>query len=449
MALLTPASIRQWLVRYRSLVAGAISAILGRWLSVGGIFLLTVSGARMLPASEFGRFSIALSFSVICGLLAPLGSDFLVLRSVARASKRTAPTEPTFALGALTLLVLMSTAILAVAALLLIGHLIDLVWFVGTGWGLCVGVRRYASALLRAQGKFTSSNIFAGGTSLIGGLAIIWVQHRLAPSTAGTTLQWVSTFIISEAALAALALGLALAPYRGQLMRAAVWARPRRLVSMCRISLPLMVWSVASQLREMSAWVLGVVTFSANVAHFSVAYRVAQFVFLPSIVSSGILMPLLARGYQREDSEEVAAVRLGSVGIAVACTLIFAVVFIGGPHVFSFVFGKGFAGSFQLAVIIALGQVGMAWLGLADQGLAVVGKHDAALTVTLIVGVGGLAVAALAVRETGSLVVFASILAAANFLRCLVSSTILRRRLNFSVSPAVWIVDRARTLIVR
>jgi O-antigen/teichoic acid export membrane protein len=265
--------------------------------------MLTAALGRSLGSVGFGSLYVAMSLCAIFGVLVDFGLDQQLVRAVARQHELAS----TYLVNSITIRLLLATV--AYAGVLLVsaylGYSEELRWIIGV---YCLVLfLNGASASLTAVYQAIQSVLHAAVATVFEKCAIAALALVMLGTGHGT-------LAVACVFVAGAVLGLA---WRGVFIvkRIPHWSAPeRRTLKMLVVgALPFFLyWALGSVYYRIDVILLTKLTAPAVVGWYGAAYRLFDtLVFLPGIVSSAVLFPIIARLSLRPRVELRGAVQRG------------------------------------------------------------------------------------------------------------------------------------------
>lgn len=320
----------------------ALSALLG--------FAIATWIARSLGEDDFGRYSLAVAWTVTVIPLAEIGLNTLVMRDAASGGRAAhllrAALTTKLAVGLPIALLLIAAAPWAVGSA---GE--PAVDALRAGAGLLLATLFYSAfcAVLRADGR--EGALFAlnvGGQSLL--LAgVVWLCARGAGPA--LLVAWAGV----AKALQAVASGVAWRSLRGESADALPeWPRLHDIVPLARRGLPFAAAGVVATLSlRLGTLVLGLLAGPAPAALYAAAHRVVELArFLPGAWQTTLLPAIAQRRASGLPTD--ALLRRGRVGLAGVALATVALAGLAGGALLAGLFGESFRAGASTFVWLAL-----------------------------------------------------------------------------------------------
>ena len=375
----------------RMLVSGAAIGGSIKLAGVGLAFLVFLVLSRATTPEEFGIFASAFSLATILGFVAPLGQHTAILRfwpafdetrGRPAASRATARGLALTAFGVTVVLVLFAVLALSPPKVDAFGE--------GGGIYLWTGIMAAAFAL----SEFSVAALRARGL-LAGALGPREVGWRLA--VIGTVLLLPHP-LSGSAAMMIVALGLvAMTLPQMSVVAAEVWRyRRERLPSEDRAAMQHAMWGLTALagVNQISAHgttiVIGFVLGPTAAGAFFAADRLAKLLTIALIGVNQIAGPMLARSYHAGRMDEVRLIASVASLLASAAAFIGAGLYIYAGHFILGLFDPNYADFYPILLILALGQVVNAGLGVNGLLLSLAGKERTLFVIMAVWGIGGI-----------------------------------------------------------
>jgi O-antigen/teichoic acid export membrane protein len=346
-------------------------------LSVALLFFTQVFAARLLTRDEFGTYSLAASVFATVALICQLGLPHSMLR---RAS---AALSHHHGGGARNEIV--SAFVLATGAAIVIGVLIGsplgeealeglfsetgvaaLAALIGIRTGLRI-LENLAPEALRAFRDFFRVSLYDGFLANL--LFVIALAAILASDREVDASDVMLVSVVTAA--------VALLP--------ALWAIHRKLRTLehepLRIhnSIEPAMWLTTvgrALLAQLDLLIVGILATSAQVATYSVPFRLALFVGFPLILVNQVVPPLIASWHAGGASQRLDRTLRATAGLAFLLSVaIFVVYVIGGQTIISELFGAKYEDGYTVLLILSAGQVVQTFAGSCGFALMMTGHQ--------------------------------------------------------------------------
>jgi O-antigen/teichoic acid export membrane protein len=353
---------------------------IGQLAAVLSAFLLTLVGARLLPAEDFGALSWALSWLTYLAVLAQFGLTQL-------ATIDFAGDDPAARSGLLRRLLGAQGIGLAAVGVLWWGLIGPLAAATGTPpeayrpLVLVVGLWLPAAAVgpvvvnaLRARGRFGLSLAFG---EHVRRLVLIGVLVVLAAATAGlsvrTALWWavgIETVVYLVGVLVLVGVVRGSGGRHAHDAGSSPWRLLRRggaftLASLASVTVP-----------QAGIWLLAALAPVQEVAVFSVAVRIAVLFAVPTAIGMRTLAPRVAAasaaGRLPALQAPIRRFAVWSTAVTAAAVLVLAV---AGDRLLPAVFGDGYEAALAPALLMSAGVVVNAWTGPCSVVLSHAGQQ--------------------------------------------------------------------------
>lgn len=390
------------------LLQGASWSLFGKVSVVLIGLMVNILVARLLPPADAGRYFLLSSFVGFGTLLATCGLPQVVVRVVADAMGR-----EQFTLVKKMLIKVFALAILASAILLILSLLLGAELFAAYDLpgdvALCVVVALWvaANAQLRLMSEafrgfkdIRLASIFSGmnyggvigGVSLISFLAFF---HWYGGTRLDKVVLLSLVSVLIPCLLGAIFLGSALKRLPSPDFAAArTSGMPTASYSFLLLSaLPLLVTMLVNYFLSFGdIWILGKTGNSEDIAYYAIAARMVMIVALPLMAINGVVAPVIAEHYGRDELRKVERSIRKMTSIAflgsTVCVLIFMV---AGRQILSGIFGDFYQQGFMILLALSLGQLCNVWAGSCAISLSMTGHLRALLVCTLVAGASMLA----------------------------------------------------------
>jgi O-antigen/teichoic acid export membrane protein len=337
----------------------------GQLVAVSSAFLLTVVGARLLPADDFGALSWALSWLALLAVLAQSGLTQVSTIAFAREDAAAGRVLLWRLLGALavgvTAVVLLWTAALGPLA-------------AGTGtptavyrplvlvvalWVPVAAVGPVLADVLRARARFGLALLLGEHVRRVVLVGVLVAAAGASHAPSLRTLLWWAVGIETAVYLAGLlvVVGVVGAPAPGT-VAASPWRLLRRgssftLATLASVTVP-----------QAGVWLLATLAPVGQVAVFAVAVRIAVLLAVPTAIVMRTLAPRIASAAATGRLAELQAPIRRTASWSTAVTALAVLVLAAaGPWLVPAVFGPGYAGALAPALVMCVGVLVNAWTG--------------------------------------------------------------------------------------
>jgi len=378
-------------------------------IAIVGYLALNSLASRLLGPADFGYFVIALTVATLVGQLGLAGVHRSGLREAARldTDDEEGLRELRRGVRAVSLTTLPAAAVAcgAVTFVLAGAYNSPTRWSVALAMVLLVmlgGQQRVVANFLRGLGQTRLASLLEGRS---GGAAVAVAQAALLALVLVLAPQWGL-----PGALGAAALGYAIPVLLARRRLGSRWRHLRvrgRLLGDLRAVLR-RDWrftsnQVATQLNSsVELWIAGVVLSSVDTSLFGAAQRLAFLLVVPLSSLQVVFAPAVARLIGSHDSTEAERLlRTGST-LASAVTVLFwlPMVAVPGP-LLGVVFGAAFEPAALVLVLLAVGYLANAFVGLCGTALIMSHHEGAVATMNWVAAISRVAVGLAAAAAFG------------------------------------------------
>jgi O-antigen/teichoic acid export membrane protein len=404
------------------LLDGALWVGLTRLFGIGTTVLLNVLLAKLLDPADFGVFMLVASLSAFCSSLGMFGLNGALVRFISENLGLGDRIAAVTVLWRGMRLAFISTGIVAIAAWLVLGTwgealfgLPDAAWIAAmiAFTMLLLTFSQLIAESLRGFHELRMASLLSGGQS--GGLAgnlVFLALLSILVCTESPTLNSVLG-LNAAALLVVLPLGFiglrsvtrkiieTTAPQNTTILPAGVATiEYSTLVATC---LPLMLVGVASfASTQADVWIAGSCFSHDDLALYTAARRLMLIMAMPlQVAMLTVLASIPQLSSQRRLTELQRLLRSASMVAVVPSLIAISVLLLWGETILSWMFGDFYRGAFQPLLILGVGQVLLAWFGLAHFTLAMTGRQRPLLIVSLITAAALMICGPLAARKWG------------------------------------------------
>lgn len=149
-------------------------------------------------------------------------------------------------------------------------------------------------------------------------------------------------------------------------------------------------------------WILGMFRSPDEVAIYGAAGKLMQLVYLPMLVVSAALPPIIAQLYAQKKTVQLEySLRFAASLAAVPAILVLIVLTIWGGPILASLFGEFYAAGALVLLILNFGQLANAWTGACVQLLVMTGHQKALLVFSMAAGLLALGLAWLTAPRFG------------------------------------------------
>jgi O-antigen/teichoic acid export membrane protein len=369
-----------------SIVSGSIKSMGTR---VAGLLVALLSQlylARLLGVSEFGRYAIALGWTMLLVILVRRGLDDMAVRMATHYWEEGQRGELAglirYAVRTMTITWLALVGV-AAAAKLILGDLGS-----GFSWPMIVAVALTVfplailglySALLLVSGRVIASQAFeqvCRPLVLIGLLVLI--QALLTGPFLAATAMFLTAASVGTAMIAARWV------WRRAFRGAEISAITAHLGEWHSVSASFVVMAVAQEgLNQAGVLLLGIVGTNVEAAHFSAAWRYNSFLAFGLVAVAAVSGPRIASAYRRSDRAELASIVRTGARISLGFAAIGALVLVFFGRTLLALFGLSFTGAYPALLILLVGSLANASTGAVSYLLSLTGSHQVTAKVIL------------------------------------------------------------------
>jgi O-antigen/teichoic acid export membrane protein len=349
-------------------------------------FLAHVVLSRVLGASEYGHYVIALGWAMVLVLPARLGLDNSVLRfaTVYREQGRMGDLRGLifFSLAAIALTSLSIAATLLLARGVGLGPLRPISSTLLTGVALLIpfsALIGWLSSLVRTANRIFASQFYDQVLRPLLFIAAIGVVVLT-----GRRLDAGSAMVLTAATVGIAAVGLAIytrAAFAGLSAARISFARRHEWLSVSWILF--LTAAVQELLNQVDIILLGLVADATQAAHFAAAWRLASLVPFGLIAIATVSAPLIASAHSRGDLGELARiVRLNARFASLSALILALALGISGRFALT-LFGPGFEAAYPTLLILLAGGLVNSFTGSVGYCLTLTGHQREALIILI------------------------------------------------------------------
>lgn len=369
------------------ILRGGLVSMSVRVCGLGLAFLSQILLSRMLGASQYGSYVIALGWAMVLAILARLGLDNSALRfaTIYREEGRAADFR---GLVAFSLTAISGLSFLIAAVLLTAKH-IGLVPLQPIDWPLIMGVASlvlgsallgWLSILIRTANRIFASQFYEQvlrPTLLIFAVA--------ATVLAGRALDASRAMILTSATVAIATVGIAfhvrtafssVAPARPSFEHRREWLSVSWVL--------FLIAAIQEVLNQIDLILLGILGNATQAAHFAAAWRVASLVPFGLVAMATVSGPLIASAHNRGDLGELARIARVNARFSTLFAVILAVLLAIAGRTLLGLFGPGFDGAFPALLILLGGGLVNSFTGSVGYYLILTGHQKGALAIILV-----------------------------------------------------------------
>jgi len=350
---------------------------IGYPLSVALLFFTQVLAARLLTRDEFGTYSLAVSIFATLALICQLGLPHSMLRRASAALSQHR--------GGGARNEIVSAFVLATGAAIVIGLIIGsplgeealeglfsetgvaaLAALIGIRTGLRI-LENLAPEALRAFRDFLRVSLYDGFLA-----NLLFVIALVAILASDRKVDASDVMLVSVVTAA-----VALLP--------ALWAIHRKLRTLqhepLRIhnSIEPAMWLTTvgrALLAQLDLLIVGIVATSAQVATYSVPFRLALFVGFPLILVNQVVPPLIASWHAGGASQRLDRTLRATAGLAFLLSVAILVIYVVGGHtIITELFGAKYEDGYTVLLILSAGQVVQTYAGSCGFALMMTGHQ--------------------------------------------------------------------------
>jgi O-antigen/teichoic acid export membrane protein len=345
----------------RTIASGTAWSGFGRFGVLGFGLIGQALTARLLVPSDFGAYSLLLSWSGWVALVAQLGLPQSTVRHIARANSVSGTSKARSAIAASVKFALLAATSAAVLTIWPLGPLIGRafpdarVMAVLGLFAALVGVRlleNIAPELFRGLRDFRSGSLYGGFLSAAF-LCVLTVGAVLWMGTAGLDVALVITIAASIAALAAAAVTL--------------WRRAKALPVAPRSALfgagllspAIWIASVINySITQLDLWVVGAMGNGEDIALYSAAFRLSTLVTVPLAIVNFVVPPLVVQLLAKKQPGrlQLAVQTVTTIAGAPAFFALLALAILG-PQVSGLVYGDFYASAGLPLALLTIGKI--------------------------------------------------------------------------------------------
>ncbi len=368
----------------REVIGNSVTSMTVRVLGVGIAFLSQIILSRMLGASQFGSYVIALGWAMVLVIPARLGLDNSVLR-YATIYREQGRAEDFRGLVVLSLACMAASSLLIGSALLVAkgagaGLLSPIGWVMLAGVILLVpfsAILGWFSSLVRTANHIFAAQFYEQAlrpTLLILALGLLALVERRPD--AGQAM------LITSVAVGVAAVGIAVharGAFPTMHHARASFEHRREWLS---VSWVLFLLAAAQELlNQIDVILLGILGSATQAAHFAAAWRLASLVPFGLVAIVTVSGPLIASAHHRGEMTELARIATLNARFSTLFAIAMAVLLalLGRPALG--LFGPGFADAYPALMVLLAGGLVNSFTGSVGYLLIMTGHQRGALVI--------------------------------------------------------------------
>lgn len=372
----------------RGQVGGAATIVPTSLLSMGirvfGLLIALATQAylsRLLGVAEFGRYAIALGWTMLLVIVARRGLDDMALRvathyiedgSTGHLAGLVRYAVRTMA-GAVLAMLAIAVAVKFAAPGLAAGFSWPMILSVAMAV-LSLAMLGFYSALLLSSGRVAASQAFEQVWRPIILILLLFASHLLwnGPGSADTAMALTAASLVAAVLLATIVWrrGLPADRAKPSATDRAEWHA---------ISSSLIVLALAQEgLNQAGLLLLGILSSNIDAAHFAAAWRFNSLLIFGLAAVGLVSGPLIASAYRRADKAELAAIVRTGARFSLAFAAAGAAVLILAGRPLLALFGPEFTIAYPVLMILLVGSTATAATGAVPYLLSLTGSHGLA-----------------------------------------------------------------------
>jgi O-antigen/teichoic acid export membrane protein len=387
------------------LLSGGKWVVIGKFVTAGSTFLLTMVLARLLDESELGTYYLAYKLIWLSSMLALMGLPQTAVRLIAESIGKTQPGRARSAVHKAYGLAILGVLIVAGGLSLGGGRwlalaanqplLAGIMWVVGI-WAAFHSLQVLTSEIFRGFQDLRLATIFGGaisGAITVATLIAIWFMG------VSISLPMVLLVIIGAAVLS-LALGLLL------LRRKVVRLGPRTPLAwktILGISVPLWInVMMAYGLSQSDLLILGLFRGAREVAVYGNATTLVSLVLMSLMLVNLVVPPFIAELHAKGEHRRLERMlRLTATLAGLPALVILTTFLLFGSQILGFAYGAEYAAGGIYLAILSLGRLAVVFMGSCAMTLSMTGHQTTLMRITIITSVLTIAASLLVAREYG------------------------------------------------
>jgi len=373
------------------LLSGGKWVVIGKFVTAGSTFLLTMVLARLLDENELGTYYLAYKLIWLSSMLALLGLPQTAVRLIAESIGKSQPgrarsaVHKTYSLAVLGVLIVASSISLGggswLARIANQPLLATVMWVVGL-WAAFHSLQILTSEIFRGFQDLRLATIFGGaitGAITATTLIIIWWM--------GLTISLPQVLlVIVGAAMLSLCLGLVL------LRRKVVTLGPRSPLAwntILGISVPLWInLLMAYGLAQSDLLILGLFRGARDVAVYGNATTLVSLVLMSLMLVNLVVPPFIAELHaKREHRRLERMLRLTATLAGLPAFAILTTFLIFGSQILGFAYGEEYASGGIYLAILSIGRLAVVFMGSCGMTLSMTGHQTTLMRITIITSV--------------------------------------------------------------